>query len=296
MQYYCGVFSGSAFNEPQFVLGEPLHPFEQLIAILPPSSARLLLPKPLADAVDSPILAAVFPENSGTNFTVDPNGQEKEYMWLPLLPFIDTAIVRNVARGAAIVDALTEDERQRNAFDKAAVLLRVPDSDGDGDSDHREEADQITAVNSSWTQQWFPGALTGLRRIATPTMTSSDEATVICLLMGTLDINVKFLRGVDRYAFIEAPAVVDTKEPTEDNDSPSTGLFGDDEDPDEDLGAFSLLDDDSNDNFAADFQDTARMQKFAPLPTLDAKMRTYVGDQGLERAFVTSSNESAENK
>ena len=258
------------------------------MAILPPSSARLLLPKPLADAIDSPILAAVFPKNSGTNFTIDPNGQEKEYMWLPLLPFIDTAIVRNVARGAAIVDALSGDERQRNVFDKAAVLLRVPDSDGDH---HQEEQDQIAAVNTTWTQQQLPGAVTGLERVPS-SMSTNAEVPTINLLMGTLDIDVRFLRGVDRYAFIEA----ETKEPTEeDNDSPSSsaGLFGEDEDPDEDLGAFSLLDDDSNDNFAADFQDTARMQKFAPLPTLDAKMRKFVSDQGLERAFLTSSSSSS---
>eukprot|EP00750_Incisomonas_marina_P030570 INCI7617.2.p1 GENE.INCI7617.2~~INCI7617.2.p1 ORF type:complete len:822 (-),score=151.65 INCI7617.2:840-3305(-) len=66
------------FDSPRFDLGAPLRPFEQLVAILPASSARHLLPPAYAAAVDSLEWQDIFPVASGEDFEIDPNSQEKE--------------------------------------------------------------------------------------------------------------------------------------------------------------------------------------------------------------------------
>lgn len=102
-------------------LGEPLLPYEQLLGCLPPSSADLL-PTPykwLMKSRRSPILD-FYPES----FTVDMNGKRWPWEAVVLLPFIDSARLRNAARELVSDDLLTEEERHRNIFGAPYVFKR----------------------------------------------------------------------------------------------------------------------------------------------------------------------------
>ena len=100
--------------------GAPLKPFEQLMACMPASNARLL-PKPyrwlMTDAA-SP-LKEFYPET----FTVDMNGKRWPWEAVVLLPFIDATKLREEA---AKIDQslLTQDEKKRNSVNEANVYYR----------------------------------------------------------------------------------------------------------------------------------------------------------------------------
>lgn len=103
-----------AFEEP----GEPLKPFEQLMACLPPSSAELL-PKPyqwLMKSSKSPIID--FYPNS---FTIDMNGKRWPWEAVVLLPFIDSERLISSSRTMVPEAVLSESERRRNQFGEALV-------------------------------------------------------------------------------------------------------------------------------------------------------------------------------
>lgn len=103
-----------AFEEP----GEPLKPFEQLMACLPPSSAELL-PKPyqwLMKSSKSPIID--FYPNS---FTIDMNGKRWPWEAVVLLPFIDSERLISSSRTMVPESLLSESERRRNQFGEALV-------------------------------------------------------------------------------------------------------------------------------------------------------------------------------
>eukprot|EP00818_Percolomonas_sp_WS_P004704 CAMPEP_0117443702 /NCGR_PEP_ID=MMETSP0759-20121206/4838_1 /TAXON_ID=63605 /ORGANISM="Percolomonas cosmopolitus, Strain WS" /LENGTH=1679 /DNA_ID=CAMNT_0005235699 /DNA_START=331 /DNA_END=5370 /DNA_ORIENTATION=+ len=73
-------------NSIEFKLGTPFFPFQQLLGVLPPSSAELLpeVYRPLMTAANSPI-ADMYP----ATFKIDREGTRYEYEGVVILPFID---------------------------------------------------------------------------------------------------------------------------------------------------------------------------------------------------------------
>jgi 5'-3' exonuclease/20S proteasome alpha/beta subunit len=99
-------------------LGGPLRPFEQLLACLPASQARLL-PTPyqkLMTEDDSPI-RDFYPES----FTVDMNGKRWPWEAVVLLPFIDSRRLRESVASIGTAELSPEDIR-RNQFMDTVVL------------------------------------------------------------------------------------------------------------------------------------------------------------------------------
>ena len=100
---------------------EPLRPFEQLMANLPPSSAELL-PRPyqwLMKSSKSPIVD-FYPES----FTVDMNGKRWPWEAVVLLPFIDSERLVSASRKFVRNNMLSNDERSRNQVEGAQVYKR----------------------------------------------------------------------------------------------------------------------------------------------------------------------------
>jgi len=100
---------------------EPLKPFEQLMACLPPSSADLL-PRPyqwLMKSSKSPIID-FYPES----FTVDMNGKRWPWEAVVLLPFIDSERLISSSRLFVTDDLLSEGERSRNQVGDDHVYTR----------------------------------------------------------------------------------------------------------------------------------------------------------------------------
>jgi 20S proteasome subunit beta 5 len=101
--------------------GEPLKPFEQLMACLPPSSAELL-PKPyqwLMKSKKSPIID-FYPES----FTIDMNGKRWPWEAVVLLSFIDSERLISSSRNMVQNNLLTDDEIRRNQLGDAMVYVR----------------------------------------------------------------------------------------------------------------------------------------------------------------------------
>lgn len=103
-------------------LGNPLRPFEQLMACMPPSHADVL-PQPyrqfMTDSESS--IADFYPQS----FTIDMNGKRWPWEAVVLLPFIDSSRLLEVVR-TVDESLLTDDERRRNEFGGVAVFSRDP--------------------------------------------------------------------------------------------------------------------------------------------------------------------------
>jgi len=100
---------------------EPLKPFEQLMACLPPSSANLL-PRPyqwLMKSPKSPIID-FYPES----FTVDMNGKRWPWEAVVLLPFIDSKRLIESSRHFVASELLSDDEMRRNQLGDAVVYKK----------------------------------------------------------------------------------------------------------------------------------------------------------------------------
>ncbi|CAF0854753.1 unnamed protein product [Didymodactylos carnosus] len=93
----------------QFDSGKPFRPFEQLLAVLPPTS-RDLLPKSLQSLmtdIESPLLQ-FYPED----FRLDQNEKKQDWESIVLLPFIDEKLLLNTI--SKYYTRLTDDENLRN--------------------------------------------------------------------------------------------------------------------------------------------------------------------------------------
>lgn len=100
---------------------EPLKPFEQLMACLPPSSSYLL-PKPfqwLMRSSKSPI-KEFYPDS----FIVDMNGKRWPWEAVILLPFIDSKRLVQAVQDYVSVNHLTPHESKRNLFRNNLVFVR----------------------------------------------------------------------------------------------------------------------------------------------------------------------------
>ena len=98
-----------------FDLGQPFRPFQQLLGCLPPPSRRLLprVYQWIMTSTDSPMI-----EFYPLDFKIDQDGKKNPWEAVVLLPFIDEKTLITAEKAHCREDALTTDERARNAFGK----------------------------------------------------------------------------------------------------------------------------------------------------------------------------------
>ncbi len=99
--------------------GQPLLPFEQLLACLPPSSSHLL-PNPyrwLMTSEQSPII-----EFYPVDFACDTAGKRNPWEFTVLLPFIDGNKLSSTCKQMVTEEMLSEEEREMNGFGNALIL------------------------------------------------------------------------------------------------------------------------------------------------------------------------------
>jgi len=124
--YYGPMFSDlvdldTYFSEITFdgKRGQPLLPFEQLLACLPPSSSHLL-PRPyrwLMTSEQSPII-----EYYPVDFACDTAGKRNPWEFTVLLPFIDGSKLSATCKQMVTEEMLSEEEREMNVFGNALIL------------------------------------------------------------------------------------------------------------------------------------------------------------------------------
>jgi len=100
---------------------EPLKPFEQLMACLPPSSSYLL-PKPFQWLMRSP--KSPIKEFYPDFFTVDFNGKRWPWEAVVLLPFIDSKRLVKAVQDFVSIEHLNSYESRRNLFCQDLVFSR----------------------------------------------------------------------------------------------------------------------------------------------------------------------------
>lgn len=98
-----------------FRLGQPFRPFEQLLAVLPPESAKFL-PEPYRVLMTEPSspLRDFYP----TDIAIDRNGKKNDWEYILLINFIDQDKLLFVSR-LIPSSALTPHENERNQFGTA---------------------------------------------------------------------------------------------------------------------------------------------------------------------------------
>jgi len=102
----------------KFELGEPFHPFEQLMSVLP-SASKQLIPSVYRDLMtsDSSPIKEFYPEE----FSVDMNGKKNSWEAVVLIPFIDQD--KLIAELKKRENLLNDEEKQRNQF-RDAILYK----------------------------------------------------------------------------------------------------------------------------------------------------------------------------
>ncbi|KAK7867257.1 hypothetical protein R5R35_000245 [Gryllus longicercus] len=109
----------------EFDMGKPFLPFQQLLAVLPAASKKLL-PEPyqkLMINTDSPIIS-YYP----SQFKTDLNGKKQEWEAVVLIPFIDETVLLEAME--PIKTLLTPDEQKRNSHGPALVYEYTEDDLG----------------------------------------------------------------------------------------------------------------------------------------------------------------------
>ncbi|XP_047138728.1 5'-3' exoribonuclease 1 isoform X1 [Hydra vulgaris] len=99
-------------------LGTPFRPFEQLLAVLPAASGKLL-PKAFQNLMveETSTIIDYYP----SDFQTDLNGKKQQYEAVVLIPFIDEK--RLLDAMAQNYDQLTEEEKSRNTFGNAYEFM-----------------------------------------------------------------------------------------------------------------------------------------------------------------------------
>jgi 5'-3' exonuclease len=72
------------FEFPTFEKNEPIKPFNQLMAVIPPQSSNLL-PRPLSEILNSEQFKTTCP----LKFNIDYNGKQQKWEGIPVIPFAD---------------------------------------------------------------------------------------------------------------------------------------------------------------------------------------------------------------
>ena len=99
------------FEEIKFEVGQPVKPFQQLMACLPPASAQLV-PKPYRYLMTSPDSRII--DFYPVDFAVDMNGKKNPWEGVNLLPFIEIERLKSAIEEYCPDSKLTQVERKRN--------------------------------------------------------------------------------------------------------------------------------------------------------------------------------------
>jgi len=93
---------------------EPFTPFEQLMAVLPVASKHAL-PKPYQSVMSSIVgpISDVYP----ISFKEDPDGKRQNWLWIPLLPFVDHERLKNIGMKVLMDCSLEEQGRNKPGSD-----------------------------------------------------------------------------------------------------------------------------------------------------------------------------------
>lgn len=111
----------ASFECPEFVMGKPYAPLEQLLAVLPAASAAHV-PKPFAELMTDPYspILSFYP----SKFEQDLNGKKSPWEAVVLIPFIDEE--RLLVAVEAVSGQLTADEQERNSFGSSTLFTHSP--------------------------------------------------------------------------------------------------------------------------------------------------------------------------
>ena len=106
---YISDIKGFTDMDLNFDLGEPFHPYEQLLAVLPAASKQLLPTafQRLVDDANSPLIE-YYPQD----FELDLNGKQQSWEAVVLIPFIDEKQLLGAARSRS--GQLSKRERKNN--------------------------------------------------------------------------------------------------------------------------------------------------------------------------------------
>eukprot|EP00002_Diphylleia_rotans_P013116 TRINITY_DN2554_c0_g1_i3.p1 TRINITY_DN2554_c0_g1~~TRINITY_DN2554_c0_g1_i3.p1 ORF type:complete len:1538 (+),score=305.96 TRINITY_DN2554_c0_g1_i3:91-4704(+) len=118
-----------------FPHGSPWLPYQQLLAVLPPFSAKLL-PKPYQRLMldkESPIID-YYPKT----FDIDMNAKKNSWEGVVLIPFIDAKRLMD-AYNRVSLDVLSEEENSRNRFCHAKLFQYDSQKSGSNSVDYRFE-------------------------------------------------------------------------------------------------------------------------------------------------------------
>ena len=105
---------------PQFKLGKPFQPFEQLMGVLPPRSSHAL-PECLASLMKDPESSVVDFYPDLNDIRLDLNGKKFTWQAVVLLPFIDEKRLLDASSGCASI--LTADETRRNSHGEPVLFV-----------------------------------------------------------------------------------------------------------------------------------------------------------------------------
>lgn len=106
------------YGEMVFEKSQPFRPIEQLLAVLPASSAGALPPEVRWLMLDkeSPII-----DLYNDDVPIDPNGKHLPWLWILLLPFVDETRITDAFEGCK--PTLTLESRKKNIFGKSVLFV-----------------------------------------------------------------------------------------------------------------------------------------------------------------------------
>jgi 5'-3' exoribonuclease 1 len=107
----------------RFDLGQPFHPYQQLLGCLPPASKRLV-PLPYQYLMTDPTSPLI--EFYPIEFRIDQDGKKNPWEAVVLLPFIDESKLFAAEAIYCPVNKLTADETRRNQFGKILCFAYDP--------------------------------------------------------------------------------------------------------------------------------------------------------------------------
>ncbi|KAI3438723.1 hypothetical protein D9Q98_001143 [Chlorella vulgaris] len=142
----------------EFSLGKPFLPYEQLLAVQPASSFRLL-PAPYQPLMQDP--SSPIRDFYPTDFRIDMEGKRADWEGVVLIPFLDEQRLL-AAAGSVAPDRLSAEERQRNTLGDILIFTHAPGAASETDfcaTTMPSQYASVTAASSRATLQAAPPPL-----------------------------------------------------------------------------------------------------------------------------------------